>query len=230
MRSTTNSNEAVQFPTPNLDHFNRADYKRFYEPSEDSFLLIDALVKDREFLKELNPKFCVEIGTGSGVVIVFLAQLLNKIFQGTNYSSFQKNSQRIERLFLGTDLNMEACKATQLTSEANHVIVESICTRFLNGIEQRCAGQIDLLLFNPPYVPTTIEEANESQLKGEVSAAWAGGENGTHTLRVLLPQVPVCHKILRIKLNGRILSYFFKTFLGTFIGKRVYVFSRSSPK
>jgi hypothetical protein len=40
-------------------------------------------------------------------------------------------------------------------------------------------------------VITTNEEAEESQKKGDITAAWAGGENGTHTLRTFLPQVPV---------------------------------------
>jgi release factor glutamine methyltransferase len=58
----TLNHETSLFPTPNLEHFKRDDYRRFYEPSEDSFLLMDSLVKDREYLKILNPKLCVEIG------------------------------------------------------------------------------------------------------------------------------------------------------------------------
>jgi hypothetical protein len=76
-------------------------------------------------------------------VIVFLAQLLNKLFQNQNDMNNQNNScVTMERLFFGTDINMEACKATQLTAKRNQVFVETICTRFLQGIEQRCSGSL----------------------------------------------------------------------------------------
>jgi hypothetical protein len=76
-------------------------------------------------------------------VIVFLGQLLNKLFQSPNDMNGQSNSySTISRIFFGTDINMEACKATQLTAKRNRVVVESICTRFLQGIEHRCSGSL----------------------------------------------------------------------------------------
>lgn len=40
------------FTTPNYQHV--YDYKDVYEPSEDSFLMLDALEKDFEFIKSLK--------------------------------------------------------------------------------------------------------------------------------------------------------------------------------
>lgn len=47
---------------PNLDHFTLADAERVYEPSEDTFLLCDAIESDIAVLKQLNPTVVLEIG------------------------------------------------------------------------------------------------------------------------------------------------------------------------
>ena len=49
-------------PTPQLSHFSAADYKCVYEPSSDTFLFLDALEKEQNFLRDLRPTYCVEIG------------------------------------------------------------------------------------------------------------------------------------------------------------------------
>ena len=43
-------------------------FKQIYEPSDDTFLLIDALYSDLEQLVSRKPFKCLEIGPGSGVV------------------------------------------------------------------------------------------------------------------------------------------------------------------
>lgn len=48
---------------PSLDHFHFRDYEHFYEPAEDTYLLIDALQADAGFLREsVRPSLCLEIG------------------------------------------------------------------------------------------------------------------------------------------------------------------------
>lgn len=42
----------MSFPTPSLAHLKETDYDNIYEPAEDTFLMMDALEKDAEFLKE----------------------------------------------------------------------------------------------------------------------------------------------------------------------------------
>lgn len=47
-------------------------------------------------------------------------------------------------------------------------------------------GGVDLLLFNPPYVPTIMSEAEEAQDGRGLAGAWAGGHDGMDiTQRVL---------------------------------------------
>jgi len=45
---------------PNLDHV--SSWQDVYEPSDDSFLFVDALKKEEMKIKQQNPKIIVEIG------------------------------------------------------------------------------------------------------------------------------------------------------------------------
>lgn len=49
-------------PTPDLSHLTDAIYQNVYEPSDDTFLLLDALELEKDFLLSLNPSICLEVG------------------------------------------------------------------------------------------------------------------------------------------------------------------------
>jgi methylase of polypeptide subunit release factors len=49
----------------------------------------------------------------------------------------------------------------------------------------RLQGQIDVLVFNPPYVPTPPDEVGSAGIE----AAWAGGVNGRQVIDRFLPRV-----------------------------------------
>lgn len=50
---------------------------------------------------------------------------------------------------------------------------------------------MDILLFNPPYVPTDLDEADEAQHVGGIAGAWAGGQDGMTVTDILLDEVEV---------------------------------------
>jgi release factor glutamine methyltransferase len=60
---------------------------------------------------------------------------------------------------------------------------------------------VDILVFNPPYVPTEEEEGDAAQFEGGISAAWAGGAVGMTTTEAMIQAAPVrsidcCNKIV----------------------------------
>ena len=78
-----------------LGHLKYSDFDNVYEPREDTFLLIDAIVNDKLCLRIKKPRICVEIGCGTGSVSVLLYKLFEKM--------------QLERpYFLLTDVNKRA--------------------------------------------------------------------------------------------------------------------------
>ena len=63
------------------------------------------------------------------------------------------------------------------------LIRTDLCQGIVHGLRQ----QVDLLLFNPPYVPTPDEEIG---LGDVLAAAWAGGWKGRRVVDRFLPLVP----------------------------------------
>ncbi|KAF9620196.1 hypothetical protein IFM89_010931 [Coptis chinensis] len=131
-----------------------------YEPCDDSFALVDALLADRINLLEHRPTVCMEVGCGSGYVITSLATMLGQEGDGHHY--------------FATDINLHVVRVTHETLKAHGVHAEVICDNVASGLERRLEGMVDLMVVNPPYVPTPEDEVN---IDG-IAAAWAGEENG----------------------------------------------------
>jgi release factor glutamine methyltransferase len=181
------------------------DFDRVYEPAEDSYLLLDTLSSESEnaFLQQRfnststkKSPLVVEIGTGSGVVLSFINAHSEIIFG------------RSDVFTAGVDVNVHACKATiqtvrvaekeQLSESKSHGFYLGNTVADLTTALKK--GEVDVLVFNPPYVPTpdlpavlpkdTLDsfEADSHLL----SLSYAGGEDGmevTNRLLDLLPEV-----------------------------------------
>ena len=150
--------------TPKLTHFTKKDFEEIYEPMEDTFLLLDTLEEDLDFISSRNPTIVMEIGSGSGCVITFCSQLLLG-----------------PRLYLATDINIKACLGTLKTAESNAQQVECINTKFNHGLRILA----DLLIFNPPYVVTPSEEVGSFGIE----ASWAGGIDGLEVTNEFLANI-----------------------------------------
>lgn len=151
--------------TPYQTHINKSDFDHVYEPAEDSFLLIDALEKDLAYLKTKNPTFCLEVGSGSGVVITAFAMAFPNTF------------------CVSTDVNFKACVMSKSTAVHNKAS--------LDGVNMDLAGSFtdnnfDIIIFNPPYVVTETEECGQN----DITASWAGGIKGREVTDRLLDMIP----------------------------------------
>ncbi|KAL3647604.1 hypothetical protein CASFOL_008572 [Castilleja foliolosa] len=144
-----------------------------YDPCDDSFALVDALLADRATLFEHQPSICMEIGCGSGYVITSLALLLKELGSSTHY--------------IATDINPHAVQVTSETLEAHNCHAEVINTNIASGLEKRLFRCVDVMVVNPPYVPTPEDEVG---CYG-IASAWAGGENGRRVIDKILPVADV---------------------------------------
>lgn len=152
---------------PDLSHISSADYDNVYEPAEDSYLMMEALHKDEAWLQQRLPAFVLslEVGIGTGILSSYLAS-------------------KLPGYFLATDVNPRAAAIARSTFRRNQVLGDILRTDLVTGTKLQ--GKVDVMLFNPPYVPTPPEE-----MKGDgLSVAWAGGLKGREVLDRLLPSIP----------------------------------------
>ncbi|KNA09733.1 hypothetical protein SOVF_150900 [Spinacia oleracea] len=156
-----------------------ASHPEVYEPCDDSFALVDALLSDRANLLKHQPSLCLEIGCGSGYVITSLALMLE-----------QETNNGIH--YFATDINPDAVAVTSETLKAHGVHAEVMNMDIASGLEDRLAGLVDVVVVNPPYVPTPEDEVGQ----GGIVASWAGGEDGRSVIDRILP---VADKLLSEK-------------------------------
>ena len=156
--------------TPDLSHLSSIDYENVYEPAEDSFLMLDALESEMVGIKSLKPIICLEIGSGSGIVLTGLAKCLGS-----------------DCAYFSIDINPHAAKVTHKTACQNSVCLEVVNCDLVGPLLPRIRNKIDLLVFNPPYVPTVESEID---IKSPINLSWAGGLRGRSVMDRLFPLIP----------------------------------------
>ncbi|KAI1637337.1 hypothetical protein F4809DRAFT_323672 [Biscogniauxia mediterranea] len=202
-------------PTPDTSH---VAYERVYEPAEDSFLLLDTLSCPSEtaFLQRRfdassgsgsgSPApLVVEIGPGSGVVIGFVHAHAGALFG------------RPDVLTGAVDVSAHACAATNETVRRAGAASRSSSSHnnhhhyhrhhcYLGAVQgdlgsPLAGGAVDVLIFNPPYVPTPELPSPEAvpRLGAPTSfdddslllaLTYAGGRDGMETTDRLLGSLP----------------------------------------
>ena len=217
-----NNKLIFMLPTPSTSH---VDHNRVYEPSEDSYLFLDTLSSAPESLflnqrfhrglptnQAAGPPLILEVGSGSGVVLALVTAHARTIFG------------RADVLTIGSDINPFACDATQKTiRQACKEVDQNLpsdsridsCGSLMAVLHADLAssfrsGAIDVLIFNPPYVPsaqvpaqnaldesTALNDARRSEQDSRLlSLSYEGGQNGMEVINRLLHQLPtVLHRV-----------------------------------
>ena len=87
-----------------------------------------------------------------------------------------------------TDINSYANMCTARTVKQNRARnIEVIQCDFAAPLRKRVEGKIDVLIFNPPYVPTPNDEVGGN----DIAASWAGGDDGRVVIDRFLPNIPI---------------------------------------
>jgi release factor glutamine methyltransferase len=161
-----------------LKHMTSVHRATVYEPAEDSYLFVDSLSVDlpsaiAEFPTSSEPLVCLEVGSGSGYVSTHLSLVL----RGLQRASFA----------YCTDINADAAALTSQTFRVNGVFAheEAVCD-LADAFKARLRHRVDVLLFNPPYVPC---DADEFAGADGLARAWAGGLHGREVLDRFIPDV-----------------------------------------
>jgi release factor glutamine methyltransferase len=133
-----------------------------YDPGDDSYRLVDAALDEVRVGERV-----LEVGTGSGIVSLFLNDYADVI---------------------ATDINPDAVENARLNG------VNAVRTDLYKGIR----GQFDVVIFNPPYLPT---EENE-RLHTWLNRAFDGGPTGRAEIDRFLDNIgtilPPCGRVLTV--------------------------------
>ena len=123
--------------------------KSVYKPAEDSYLLAVYASKQKGRI--------LEIGCGSGIV------------------SLSAAAAQIGNEVLGVDINPAAVECAQENAARNNI---PNCRFLQSDLFSGVSGKFNVILFNPPYLPT---EKGEQLADKRENAAYDGGISGTKT-------------------------------------------------
>lgn len=156
---------------PTLDHASMTDFDQVYEPSDDTYLLVDGIQADFATTTASDQskfKTILEIGCGSGVPIVHLAKLLPHATP------------------IATDINPNALAFAARTATENGVTnLEVVECDLASALIPKWRQNVDAVIFNPPYVPTPDDEVSGNGIE----ASWAGGMRGRRVIDRAIPQI-----------------------------------------
>lgn len=184
--NTTASTTATMLPTPETAPL----HPTVYPPSEDTYLILDALTTDAPFLTTHlstlpHSPLILELGPGSGMITSFL------------YTNASTLISRTDAQFLAIDANTHACTTTTGTVKlAPSTPSPGVFLDAVTGDLSTCLrpNVVDVMIFNPPYVPSPdvpslqpVQGEGSYELESRLLAlTYAGGDEGMEVTRRVL--------------------------------------------
>ncbi|MFH0874059.1 MAG: peptide chain release factor N(5)-glutamine methyltransferase [Candidatus Komeilibacteria bacterium] len=143
-------------------------------PRPDSEVLI---MKALAYLKDKKQASILDVGTGSGCLIITLACETNNQFN-----------------YFASDISAKALAVAKKNAIENNAAVTFIQSNLFNTFSDYNLQPTtyNLIVANLPYL--TIEQLTEPSIKHEPELALHGGKQGLHFIRQLLPQLPAFTK------------------------------------
>lgn len=138
-------------------------------PRPETELLVE---KAKDYIATHQIRNIVDIGTGSGAIIIALAKNL---------------SEEKEYFFIGTDKSVKAISLARLNSIKNKANVHFYTRDFINKPYTFLPLTSWVLISNPPYL--TEEELKEPSIQFEPRLALYGGKDGLDPYRTMIEQI-----------------------------------------
>lgn len=126
-----------------FDYFDYSKhFKNVYEPSDDTFLLIDCLKLEKSNLEEMNLKYTLELGVGSGFVSCCFLNLLKEISE----EKYMNNKHYC------VDVNQDALALTNNLINYYGFEANTIESNLFSKFNENKEGiKFDVIIFNPVY-------------------------------------------------------------------------------
>ena len=104
----------------------------------------------------------LDMGTGSGILSIVASN------EGTSLLGVDVNPLAVENARFNSELNGSGCEFTE------------------SDLFTELESKFDLIMFNPPYLPT----AEGEDVMGQINKAWDGGSNGREVIDRFLADAP----------------------------------------
>ncbi len=131
-------------------------HREVYTPAEDSLLMLDSV----DLWGDLRGLKCLDVGTGTGIVAIFMARKGCETF--------------------ATDLTSESVELARRNAELNGVDLHVAQGDLMNHFRD---SSFDIITFNPPYLP-------EPPSNVKLSISWVGGLMGRELIDRFLSDLP----------------------------------------
>jgi release factor glutamine methyltransferase len=146
-------------------------YEEVYDPSDDSFLIIDYFknsINESYFdgIKLSEIENILDLGTGTGIIAIFLQMIKSQIH------TF------IPQIF-ASDILDESIECAKKNQKLNNIgeQITFIQSDLFKSFPDHLKSSFNIIIFNPPYLPSSELSENEN-IKLKKDYTWDGGTKG----------------------------------------------------